>query len=29
MGKVAPFFAIASPSGHRPDIQARHDMGGV
>lgn len=29
MGKVAPFFAIAAPPGHRPDIQAREDMGGV
>ncbi len=29
MGKLAPFFAIASPPGHRPDIQAREDFGGA
>jgi uncharacterized damage-inducible protein DinB len=29
MGKLAPFFAMPLPPGHRPDIQARRDMGGV
>jgi len=29
MGKAAPFFAMALPTGQRPDIQARMDMGGV
>jgi uncharacterized damage-inducible protein DinB len=29
MGKTAPFFAMAFPPGHRPDIQARNDLGGA
>ena len=29
MGLTPPYFAMALPLGERPDVQARHDLGGV
>ena len=29
MGLTPPYFAMALPLGERPDVKARHDLGGV